>query len=84
MKGVHRNKSELDARDAKYAKKWFTPIERGGNLNCKLKTFGFMDTLKVHIQSNYLTSTTLSLIQTKLAEKPETNFLCSLLFSFRF
>ena len=53
-------------------KKWFTPIGRGGNLNCKLKTFGFMDTLKVHIQSNYLPTTTLSLLQTKLAEKPET------------
>ena len=70
MKGVHRNKSELDARDAKYAKKWFTPIERGGNLNCKLKTFGFMDTLKVHIQSNYLTCTT----SNKTSRKNSTRF----------
>ena len=53
VKGVHTNKS------------------RGGgqNLNCKFKTFGFLDTLKVHIQSNYLANTTLSLLQTKLAGK---------------
>ena len=38
------------------------------NMNGKFKTFGFLDTLKVHIQSNYLTSTTLSLLQTKLAK----------------
>ena len=31
--------------------------------------FGFLDTLKVHIQSNYLSSTNLSLLQTKQAEK---------------
>ena len=41
----------------------------GRNLNCKLKTFDFLTTLKVHIQSNYLATTTLSLLQTKLAEK---------------
>ena len=51
-KGVYRNKSGGG----------------GQNLNCKFKTFGFLDTLKVHIQSNYLTSTTLSLLQTELAE----------------
>ena len=57
---------------------------RGGpNLNCKLKTFGFLDTLKVYIQSNYLSSTTLSLLPTKLAEK-KLIVLCSLLFIFRF
>ena len=55
-KGVYRKKS------------------RGGganfqNLNRKFKTFGFLDTLNVHIQSNYLTSTTISLLQTKIAEK---------------
>ena len=53
-KGVYRNMSKGG---------------RGQNLNCKFKTFGFLDTLNVHIQSNYLTSTTLSLIQTKLAGK---------------
>ena len=44
--------------------------ERGGgqNLKYKFKTFGFLDTFKVHIQSNYLTDTTLSLLQTELAE----------------
>ena len=43
---------------------------RGGQtLNCKLKTFCFLDTLKVHVQSKTLASTTLSLLQTKLAEK---------------
>ena len=35
----------------------------------KSKTFGFLDTLKEHIQSNNLGSNTLSLLQTKLAEK---------------
>ena len=34
-----------------------------------------MDTLKVHIQSNYLTINSLSLIQTKLAEKKTANYL---------
>ena len=29
---------------------------RGQNLNNKFKTFDFLDTLKVHIRSNYLTS----------------------------
>ena len=37
----------------------------GAHLNCKFIIFGFLDTLKVHIQSNYLKSTTLSLLQTK-------------------
>ena len=32
----------------------------GQNLNRKFKTLGFLDTLKVHIQSNYLTDTTFS------------------------
>ena len=41
----------------------------GGDLNCKFKTFGFFDTLKVHIQSNHIASATLSLLQTKLTEK---------------
>ena len=42
----------------------------GANMNCKFKTFGFLDTVKVRIiQSNYLTNNTLSLLQTKLAEK---------------
>ena len=46
------------------------------NLNCKFKKFGFLDILKAHIQSNYLTRTTLSYLQTKLAEKKqETNFI---------
>ena len=45
------------------------------NLNCKCITFGFLDTLKVHIQANYLVSTTLSLLQIKLVEKKQqTNF----------
>ena len=58
------------------------PLETPGgwqNLNCKIKTFGFLD-IKVHKQSNYLAITTQSLLQTKLAEK-KTNLLCS--FSFR-
>jgi len=38
-------------------------------MNRKFKTFGFLDTFKVHIQSNYLTSTASSLLQTKLAKK---------------
>jgi len=47
------------------------PLEapRGGDLNCKFKTFGFLDNLKLRIKSNYLASNTLSLLQTKLAEK---------------
>ena len=43
------------------AQNYFLPspgARRGGDLNCKFKTFGFLDTLKVHIQSNYITSTT--------------------------
>ena len=28
----------------------------GGNLNCKFKTFGFLDNLKLRIKSNYLAS----------------------------
>ena len=36
----------------------FTEIDLGEDLNCKFKTFGFLDSLKVHIQSNYITSTT--------------------------
>ena len=64
------------------AKKKFAPppgAPRGGGqtLNCKFKTFGFLDTLKVHIQSNYLASTTLSRLQTKLAEKKQTIFFMS-------
>ena len=31
---------------------------------CKFKTFGFLETLKVQIQSKYLASTALSLLQT--------------------
>ena len=50
----------------------------GQNLNCKLKTFGFLDTLKVHIQFNYLASI-VSLLQTKLAKKKQqTNFFYAL------
>ena len=45
------------------------PRGGGQNLKRKFKTVGFLDTLKVHIQSNYLTSTTSSPNQTKLAEK---------------
>jgi len=43
---------------------------RGGgqNLNCKFKTFGFLDTFK-GTHTNYLANTTLSLLQTKLAKK---------------
>ena len=55
-KGAHRNKS-------RGAKQFLCPSTRssyggGGwqNLNCKFKTFGFLDTLKVYIQYNYLTS----------------------------
>ena len=49
----------------------YTIVETINNiyLNCKYNTFGFLNTLKVHIQSNYLTRTTLSLLQTKRAEK---------------
>ena len=44
----------------------------GANLNRKFKTLDFLDTLKVYtIQSNYHTRTTLSLHQTKLAEKKQ-------------
>ena len=71
-KGVHRNISSggPNMREAKF----FCPPQgtpRGGaNMNCKFKTFGFLDTVKVRIiQSNYLTNNTLSLLQTKLAEK---------------
>ena len=57
---------------------------RGGpNLNCKLKTFGFLDTLKVYIQSNYLSSTTLSLLPTKLAEKKQQTY-CFMFFTLHF
>ena len=46
----------------------------GANLNCKFKTLDFLDTLKVYtIQSNYHTRTTLSLHQTKHAEKKQIN-----------
>jgi len=67
------------------AKKKFAPppgAPRGGQtLNCKFKTFGFLDTLMVHIQSNYLASTTLSRLQTKLAEKKANKFFYVLHFS---
>jgi len=58
------------------AKKYVCPpigASRGGghNLNPKFKTFGFLYTLKVNIQSNYLTSNTLSPRQTKLEEKKQ-------------
>ena len=58
------------------AKKYVCPpigASRGGghNLNPKFKTFGFLYTLKVNIKSNYLTSNTLSLLQTKLEEKKQ-------------
>ena len=58
----------------------------GAHLNCKFIIFGFLDTLKVHIQSNYLTSPTMSLLQTKPPGKKTTNyfFSCSSFFSFRF
>ena len=56
------------------------PKGGGQNLNCKFKTFGFLDTVKVH--TNYHTSTTFYLIQTRLAKKQQSNFLCSSLFSF--
>ena len=48
----------------------YTELNLGGggqNMNRKFKTFGTLDPLKVHIQFNYLTSTTLSILQTKLA-----------------
>ena len=52
----------------------------GQNFNCKLKTFGLLDTLKVHMQSIYPTST-LSLLQTKIAEKnTKLIFICSSLY----
>ena len=84
-KGVYINKS----RGGKYAKRnIISPPLRssqgGQNLNCKFKTFGFLDdldTLKVHIQSSYLASTTLSLLQTKIAEKnTKLIFICSSLY----
>ena len=70
-KGVHRNKSGGGNMTPPCTKKFL-----GGrkNLNRKFKTFGFLDTLKVNIQYNYLTSTTLSLLQTKLAEKTANYF----------
>jgi len=44
-------------------------IREGGLLGGrgKFKAFGFLDTLKVHIQSNYLENTALSLLHTKLS-----------------
>ena len=40
----------------------------GQNANCKFKTFGLLNTLKVQIQSSY-TLQVLLYLQTKLAEK---------------
>ena len=65
-----RADTEINLGGAKFGPPLELLGEGGGqNLNCKLKTFGFLVTLKVHIQSNYLAGTTLSLLQTKLAEK---------------
>ena len=47
------------------------PLEAPGggqNANCKFKTFGLLNTLKVQIQSSY-TLQVLLYLQTKLAEK---------------
>ena len=50
FKGVDRNKL-LSGRNMR-EKKFLLPLEApggaGGNLNCKFKTIGFMDTLKVY------------------------------------
>ena len=69
-KGVHRNKS-MGGPEFVFVPHPPRSSYRGGgkNLNCKFKTFGLLDTLKVHIQTNYLTRTNFSLLQTKLAEK---------------
>ena len=70
------------------AQKMFSapPLEAPGggqNANCKFKTFGLLNTLKVQIQSSYFTSTTLS--SNKTSRKiSRLIFLCSLLFRFRF
>ena len=61
--------------------------ERGGgqNLKYKFKTFGFLDTFKGHIQSNYHTQDYfISPSNRTRRNKHQTNFLCSSLFSFRF
>ena len=60
--GATHNQGRIQGGGLKFARS-------AKNLNCKFKTFGILDTLKVHIQSNYPTSSTLSLLQTKLAEK---------------
>ena len=76
LKGVYSNESRGGGYVRSGTKKMF---------NCKLKTFDFLDTLKVQIQSSYFTSTTLSLLQRKLAEtNSKLILLCSSLFSFRF
>ena len=89
-KGVYRNKSRGGKICAK-RKIFFCPplgASRGGqNSNCKVITLGFLDIrhkykiLKRHTYSpnNYLLSTTLSLLQTKLAEK---NIVFIILFTF--
>ena len=78
--------TEINPGGAKYARSvkklfCFPPPRKellGGwqNLNCKFQTFGFLDTVKEHIQSNYLPIATLSLLKTKLAEiKQQTIYL---------
>ena len=47
--------TEINIRAAKYARSEELG-GRGQNLNNKFKTFDFLDTLKVHIRSNYLAS----------------------------
>ena len=52
IKGVERNNSRGGGQICALG----APKGEGGrqNLNCELETFGFLDTLKVHIQSTYL------------------------------
>ena len=64
---------------------FFAPPPRsskgGAHLNCKFIIFGFLDTWKVHIQSNYLTSPTMSLLQTKPPGKKTTNYFFFMFFT---
>ena len=70
-KSVHRNK--YGGWGQTYIYIYELLGEEGNSLNCKFKTFGILDTSKVRIQSNYLASTTLFLLQTKLADKKTVN-----------
>ena len=53
--GVYRNKCWEGEQNMRKAQHFLCPPlrasrEGGQNLNCKFKTFGFLDTLKVHVQ----------------------------------